>query len=330
MKKKIIIGIPRSLFYYYYFPFCRTFFESLGCKIISSDKTNKEIMQESLDNSINELCIPLKLLTGHVYNLLKKKVDYIFLPYIITPDKKTYICPKLIASPDIIKSNIDNIKLITGEIDMNNFYSSLLVTLKEIMSKIDSNPVKIYSAYKSAEKEQKKFNRDVKKGYIYEEIISDINKKRKKRRNDKQKITIAIIAHTYILNDNYLNGDIINKLRNMNLQIKNSDMLEEKTIEKEILNFEKRPHWTLGNRVLGSALHYLKKDYIRGIIYITPFGCSSDSFIKEFIDAKNKDSKPFMTLTIDEQTGDAGMITRIEAFIDMIKRKEKLDESRIF
>ena len=73
---------------------------------------------------------------------------------------------------------------------------------------------------------------------------------------------------------------------------------------------------------------YSKDEKVEGIVYVTPFSCSSDSLIKEYMDANIHDNKPILTLTVDEHSSDAGMITRIEAFLDMIERrkdKKKLD-----
>jgi predicted nucleotide-binding protein (sugar kinase/HSP70/actin superfamily) len=73
--------------------------------------------------------------------------------------------------------------------------------------------------------------------------------------------------------------------------------------------------------VLASAIYYSKKREVDGIIYLTPFSCSSDSLVTEYM-LEHKKDKPFMTVTVDEHSGDAGLITRIEAFIDMIERKK--------
>lgn len=35
--------------------------------------------------------------------------------------------------------------------------------------------------------------------------------------------------------------------------------------------------------------------------------------------------KPFMMLTIDEHTGEAGLVTRLEAFCDMLQRKKAIN-----
>ena len=74
----------------------------------------------------------------------------------------------------------------------------------------------------------------------------------------------------------------------------------------------------------GCAGHYLKDNKIDGVITLTAFGCGPDSLMVERITRKSKQfNKPLLNLTIDEHTGEAGFITRLEAFVDMLYRKKR-------
>jgi predicted nucleotide-binding protein (sugar kinase/HSP70/actin superfamily) len=59
---------------------------------------------------------------------------------------------------------------------------------------------------------------------------------------------------------------------------------------------------------------------IDGIIYVACFGCGPDSMVGEIIERKIA-GKPYMLITVDEHTGEAGLVTRLEAFCDMLKRR---------
>jgi predicted nucleotide-binding protein (sugar kinase/HSP70/actin superfamily) len=334
-KEKPKIGIPKTLFYYSYYPLCYKFLTELGAEVIFSEKTNKTTIEAGLNTSSNELCIPLKVLYGHVL-YLKDKVDYIFLPYVISSSKGSYYCPKIIGSPDIIKANISGIELLSFDVDIDNLYTSILSSLREVATKLSLNPLKIYSAYKDAWEYQKKFDRYITKGILFDDAVRLMDKEDGKKqaieilRKERAKpTTIAIIGHTYIINDAHINFNIIKKLREKNIQVLTSDKLTEAEINSNI-KYIKKPHWSLGSRVLGAGIYYSKDKTVDGIIYITPFSCSSDSLIKEYMDANLEDNKPIMTLTVDEHSSDAGMITRIEAFLDMIdRRKEKKHKENI-
>ena len=75
----------------------------------------------------------------------------------------------------------------------------------------------------------------------------------------------------------------------------------------------------------GCAGHYLNSDLIDRIITVTAFGCGPDSLMIERMARKGKDfNKPILNLTIDEHTGEAGFVTRLEAFCDMLFRKKRI------
>lgn len=74
---------------------------------------------------------------------------------------------------------------------------------------------------------------------------------------------------------------------------------------------------------IGHALLSDKK-HMHGAIQIFPLGCMPEVVTKSIIPSLTKDNKfPIMSLVIDEVTGDAGYITRIEAFLDMLETKRK-------
>ena len=72
------------------------------------------------------------------------------------------------------------------------------------------------------------------------------------------------------------------------------------------------------------AGYYLQDDKIDGVITLTAFGCGPDSLMLEDIKRKSKKfNKALLNLTIDEHTGEAGFITRLEAFCDMLYRNKR-------
>ena len=67
---------------------------------------------------------------------------------------------------------------------------------------------------------------------------------------------------------------------------------------------------------------------IDGIIYISSFGCGLDSILTYIVSQKtNEYNIPIMELTLDEQTGEAGFDTRIEAFLDMMKWRYRSEDN---
>ena len=66
------------------------------------------------------------------------------------------------------------------------------------------------------------------------------------------------------------------------------------------------------------ALALMRRREIDGIIYVSSFCCGTDSVTIEMI--RNRiDRFPFLVLKLDEQTGEAGYNTRLEAFREVLK-----------
>ena len=102
-EQAIVIGIPRALFYYKYPVFWQIFFENLGCEVIISPLTNKEIMTKGCQISEAESCLSFKIFQGHIdYLLNKTQADYVFAPRIISLRKHHLACPKFFGLPDLI------------------------------------------------------------------------------------------------------------------------------------------------------------------------------------------------------------------------------------
>lgn len=78
---------------------------------------------------------------------------------------------------------------------------------------------------------------------------------------------------------------------------------------------------TLGNTVLYAKQHY------DGVIQIYPLTCMPEIVADSIMPSVIKDYNiPVLTLIMDEITGDAGYITRIDAFVDMLGRRRQLKE----
>ena len=67
------------------------------------------------------------------------------------------------------------------------------------------------------------------------------------------------------------------------------------------------------------------KRTLDGVMLVIGFACGPDSIIGEIIsrEVRRPDSPPLTTLVLDEHTGEAGVATRVEAFVDLIRRARK-------
>ena len=86
------------MYFYDRFPFFRTYFASLGAQVVLSENTTKNLAAQGRELCVAEPCFPIVVGHGHYLDLVKKQVDYIFMPQLInsetdTPEKESWVCP---------------------------------------------------------------------------------------------------------------------------------------------------------------------------------------------------------------------------------------------
>ncbi|MDP4292754.1 MAG: acyl-CoA dehydratase activase-related protein, partial [Bacteroidota bacterium] len=208
MAKKV--GIPRSLFYYQYYPLWKTFMEELGAELVLSDYTSKSITDEGVKLSVDEACLPVKIFHGHV-NDLKDKVDYMFIPRFTSVSKDEYICPKFGGLPDMIRHSIPDLpQIIDAEVNLRKSKKNALKTAFEVGNYFTGDKKKIKKAYGIALKSYRNFRKKVEAGALPSDLLG--NRKTVLKKHGDGMLNIAVIGHVYNLYDNYVNMDLIFKL----------------------------------------------------------------------------------------------------------------------
>lgn len=300
------VGIPKGLLYYKYHPFLVTFFTELGAEVITSEDTNKSILDLGVKYCVDEACLPIKIFHGHTASIMDK-CDLIVIPRIIQLKKNEYICPKFCGLPEMVLNSINNMPAAITEPIYATSKNSLYQWAKAAGKQITYDGFKIKHAF-------------VKACEVQQQFITGI-------KDDSYDMKIALVGHPYNIYDNFTNMNLVTKLNKLGVSVETMEFTQDFLINLEINNLYKRPFWTFARENYGFAVNAAKEKRVDGIIYISSFNCGIDSIIIELIKDKIG-GFPFLTLKVDEHTGEAGIDTRIEAFTDMLERRIK-NESNI-
>lgn len=317
------IGLPRALLTYYYYPFWKTMFSELGAEVVLSDETNSKIISEGATVTVSELCVPIKIFNGHLLNLLEKDVDFIFLPRFVKMKREWY-CPKFIGIGEIADYSIPGLleKQIEVKIKSDNDVIDNIDDYKEVMEKLHVSKKDLKKALKKA---SQKFNecRELSKlGYTMSEVFDIFDGKECTLNKREEPITIALLGYVNNVYDNFVSMNAISKLRSMGVNVLTFDMVDEDKLQIR-KGKEKSPFWVFARKIYNASLYFTENKMIDGIIHITAFGCGPDSVIGKMMELNCEDENiPFMTLRVDEHTGESHVQTRLEAFIDMLKMKK--------
>ncbi len=322
------IGIPRALSYYSYFPFWYGFFTDLGIEIILSDVTTKQTMSVGASLVVPETCLPIKVYVGHILNLLDKGVDKIFVPCIQSIAPKIYNCSKIRGLPDLIRNVIKrDFTLIEATLDKSERNQGLYAFLSEAAKPFGITDMDIIKkASKNAWKVYNNFHVMTRSGIPYKKALKYAleNKVVIEENQKSYPINIALIAHGYNLYDERVTMKIFDKLEKLDAKVYTADQLTIEQMSEGLNAMKSRLYWANEYEMTGAAAHYIQDKKIDGIITINAFGCGPDSLMLErILRFARKSNKPVLHLSIDEQTGEAGFVTRLEAFVDMIYRKKR-------
>lgn len=158
---------------------------------------------------------------------------------------------------------------------------------------------------------------------------------------DREVLKVDITGEIYLVNDDFSNQNIERELGRMGVEVRRSltvssflkDAIIPKAFRKEETHLQRaerlaKPY--LMRDIGGDALEcvsdvaYANEQKKDGIIHISPFTCMPEIMSQNIFPAMRKDCEvPILTLIMDEQTGRAGYITRLEAFVDLMRRKQR-------
>ena len=318
------IGLPAALMHYYYYPLWKTLFEELGAEVVVSDDTTGDMLSEGIKVSVSELCVPIKMFNAHVINLLEKGVDYCFVPRFVSLKGKEWYCPKFLGLPTITRFSIPNAedKLLVVDIDGNREDICDLKNYLPLCSVLNVTKAQLKKALKAAKSHFDEFCDILRQGYTIDEanIIQsggkvDITYK-------SSAINIGILGYFYNIYDKLISMDIIDRLRKANINIITFEMLDEKHTYNKKDDTEKPLFWVFARKVYNAGKYLIRHKKVDGIIHVTAFACGPDAVIGKLFEIESENAAmPFMTIRIDEHSGENHIQTRIEAFCDMLIRK---------
>ena len=170
----------------------------------------------------------------------------------------------------------------------------------------------------------------------------------KKIKTDKNKKipVVFLIGEFFVLLDPYTNQNIEKELGEMGIEVRRQIMFsgwlehvlkpsmfykKESHRERAVRNASKYMKRAIGGECIESIgdTVYASRNGIDGVIHIMPFSCMPEIVSQNILPKVSREENiPVLSLVLDEQTGKAGYITRIEAFIDLIKRRKQKEGNR--
>ncbi len=304
------VGLPRSLLVYDFAPLLIGFLNALDARVVLTGKTSKEIVERSIELAYTDSCFPIKLLHGHADAL--KDNDFIIFPSGIRLGKKDgeenqkYACPLIQASPFIIRQvlGLEN-KLLIPLLDFSRGDEEVIENLTGVARKMGYSAAAGRRAALAGIESLRRYeaDRDLAGARLIEEL------------HQGKRLGVVLLARAYMAQDSGANLGIAEKLAQLDVVPVPLDFLPLSSVDPK--KYSDRPYWSYEARLLAAADIVARDPRLYGLA-LTNFGCGPNSFILvELEDVMG--GKPMGQLEIDEHAAEAGLVTRLEAFVDTIQ-----------
>lgn len=163
----------------------------------------------------------------------------------------------------------------------------------------------------------------------------------------REVLHVDLTGEIYLVQDPFSNQNIERELGKMGVQTRRtltiSSFLRDAIIPKMFVKGEThlerafrlaKPY--LSRDIGGDSLEcvsdiiYANEKGKDGIIHVSPFTCMPEIMSQNFFPAIRENCEiPILPLILDEQTGKAGYITRLEAFVDLMRRRKRKKEQEL-
>jgi predicted CoA-substrate-specific enzyme activase len=314
-----VIGIPRALSVHTLYPLYSWFFYELGIKTFLST----EVVHEGVARAESEYCFPAEIAHGAVQDCLNKDADYVFLPHFrdmpsYEDDVHANFCPITQALPYYIEKafpDIDKKRWLPLVVSFKFGEGKALELFCEMTKQLGISEAETKAAFDTAMQKQNAF----------QEAVLVMGKEALEEARKSERPVIAVLGRPYNAFTPEANMGIPRKFTTRGYSIVPFDILPFH--EEEIFP---NMYWFYGQQDMKAARLLKKEDNIY-LTFISNFSCAPDSFILHYIKWV-MGQKPFLILELDSHSADAGIDTRVEAFLDIIDgyraKKDELEAER--
>ncbi|SPD72954.1 putative CoA-substrate-specific enzyme activase [uncultured Desulfobacterium sp.] len=290
------------------------FFDRLGFRLVMTPPTDADISRVGIETMVSETCYPIKVSHGHVSRLINK-TRFLFIPTTINmptfaPSETGYYCPMVQSNSYMVRTALD----IDSSIDSSNVLDPV------VHLKYDPDML----ALELAEQMTAKLGvtkRAIRKATHYalekqDQFVQALYRKGRQilEAHNSDEAMIIVTGRPYNLYDERLNLMLGRNLAKIGVAGLPMDFVDISNVD---LSDFPSMYWGLGARILKTAKFIMGRENYFGL-HLTNFGCGPDSFLEHFY-KHVMGEKAYLILELDEHSAVAGMMTRLEAYKNVIE-----------
>ncbi len=312
------VGINRSFQTHTLYPMFHAFFTELGCRVILPERVSEEAVKKG-DTSF---CLSGQIALGMFDDLLEREPQYIFMPQIMEMHvteqeryRKEYqtVCMFVQGEPffqqaTFLRNGRKKPVMLTPALNFMRGFGTQEEEFVKVAEGMGFSREQAMQAHRVAVERQEALFRAMKE---------EGRRILRRLEEDPDRFAVVLFGRPYNAFAEEANKGIPAKFASLGIEIIPYDFLPYEQEE----NF-RDTYWEMGQRIIRAARIVKRHPRLFGC-YLTNFLCALDSMmIPHFRDLMQ--TKPSLTIEVDEHTADAGVNTRIEAFLDVVNNYLKI------
>jgi predicted nucleotide-binding protein (sugar kinase/HSP70/actin superfamily) len=336
------------------------FARKIGIDVVELPSPTRETIEKGVSFSPEFSCFPFKVLLGMLMQGIERGAGVFIVPYGKSVSAcqladfgmaQKYILKRIGREFDIIlldginpKTVLEKFRLHKEDITLPQVYEGLIVAAQKLvlLESVEDRSRDIYLAERkrNAEAFRARWTMEIDRTDAILDLYAlgremEAEHDRHPKVDYETVLKIAVIGDIYSINEKIINNDIFERLCDLNVYPENGVRL--RTLFDTRIGFDPED-WMLSRTTrkylrhniggfsvdtVKSAIRYAGKRF-DGLIHIYPFSCMPEVVVRNILPSIGNDYDiPILYLPIDEQTGDAGFNTRVEAFVDLVEIRKR-------
>ena len=298
------IGIPRALTTHSLYPLYSTFLSSLGREVVLSGVDPRGDLK-----SYSGFCFPAQTAHGAILDLARQGINLVFMPHVVRMPQSTvchdsFLCPITQASPYFLAKAFSEVRFLSPLLDFTHCYEIGAGLVEMAMQEFGAGREQVLQAWEEAVSAQTKA----------ELAMRELGQQALGLAISQKKPAILLAGHSYNAYAPEASQSVGKKLSSMGVTTIPADCLA--TIEEGLTA------WYFPNQVM-NAVALARRHPNLFLICVSNYSCTVDAFTHALI-VNEMGSKPYLIIELDAHTADAGVQTRLEAFLDIIGNYQRV------
>jgi len=297
------IGLPRALLFHQYGDCWVSFLDALGLEPVVTDATTGDTVVTGTVYADNESCLPVKVFAGHLLDL-KETADVILVPRVISQRPGMKACPKYLGLPDMARALDPDLPPVVAPImDLSDRRARWVADWHQLALDLGKSR---HAA-----------------GCAVDTLLGRLRESEERRAPAARgSMPIGVAGHLYNVHDQGASLGLLERLGAMGAEVFTVEQVPGRQVRHQLKTLPRKIKWDFESRIVGAVMHWSRTRSVEGVIYVSSFACGPGSMIGPLLEDQlsRERSVPLMTIILDEHSSEGGLVTRLEAFTDMLRR----------